>query len=656
MFTVTVDDGINAATTDTVSVYVAGSGSIEIPVSSSEQTILGVVFSTPAFIGTVPVDITNPATTLINSIPSQGGIAASTFAVIYAAITGSLTTAAGINFGEAPFPVDVSVAINGIPIVGVGLDSAITVCLAPSASVQAAAAGRPLVLYHDRESNGNWQALSSSEERAGFVCGDTAIFSPFVVGFSTGAGRSVVAHDWLSRFGRSIASEAVEVIASRAESLANPSSHLLINGQSFNLDDPKSLLGGAASLAGLESQGQALVGRFSSLRDILSNSSFQWASGDSISQGSRRGWSIWGESRILRTEGKVSGSDLSGEIISGYLGSDYHWNNNILTGIALSHSRGDGDAQERGDNIDLETRLNSIYPYIHWALNDNLSLWGSLGYGIGDSELTDAQGTVEGDIDMLMIALGIRNKLFVVSDTSFALKGDAFAIEINADALDGNGTVVQDSVAQRFRLALETKTAWNTGLQSHLELGSRIDGGDAESGIGIDLGGGLSYSGSYLDIIAKGRWLALHKDRSFEEWGASLQLNLHATKSGRGLSFALTPAWGENASSEPERLWRNDSIMTAGNLESLQQDITGTGLHPTSLGLALGYGIGWRNLMITPYGEFNMQAGNRRRLRLGTRFELLQALSIEIFGEESRNSQEYNASEYSTQMQGSLKF
>ena len=67
-------------------------------------------------------------------------------------------------------------------------------------------------------------------------------------------------------------------------------------------------------------------------------------------------------------------------------------------------------------------------------------------------------------------------------------------------------------------------------LTPSLEVGLRHDGGDAETGTGIEVGGGLSYTDPALGLTdpvlgltldAKVRGLAAHEDADYAEWGAS---------------------------------------------------------------------------------------------------------------------------------------
>ena len=131
-------------------------------------------------------------------------------------------------------------------------------------------------------------------------------------------------------------------------------------------------------------------------------------------------------------------------------------------------------------------------------------------------------------------------------------------METESEAVSNEGDTTAD--ASRMRLALEGSRSFETGgggvLTPGLELGVRRDGGDAETGTGVELGGGLSWADtdSGLSMEARVRTLVAHEDSGYEEWGASGAVRLDPGASGRGLSFSLAPTWGA-ASSGVDRLW-----------------------------------------------------------------------------------------------------
>ena len=148
-----------------------------------------------------------------------------------------------------------------------------------------------------------------------------------------------------------------------------------------------------------------------------------------------------------------------------------------------------------------------------------------------------------------------------------------------------------------------------------LEVGARWDGGDGETGAGMELGGGLEWAlpSRGLTVAARGRTLAAHRG-DVEEWGVSGSAHLSPGPGGRGLS--LSPRWGA-AESGLARLW--DEGMT-GRASSGGAEADADTAH---LDAEVGYGIGfWEGSgLATPHAGIGYGSDGERHYRLGTRFE-----------------------------------
>ena len=79
---------------------------------------------------------------------------------------------------------------------------------------------------------------------------------------------------------------------------------------------------------------------------------------------------------------------------------------------------------------------------------------------------------------------------------TLAAKTDALAVETSTAAVAGDLAASRAGVT-RLRLALEgvlpVRLAGGSVLTPSLELGVRHDGGDAETGFGVDVGAGLAW-------------------------------------------------------------------------------------------------------------------------------------------------------------------
>ena len=369
-----------------------------------------------------------------------------------------------------------------------------------------------------------------------------------------------------------------------------------------------------------DTEGNLILGNLT-LRQLLSQNSFQLALGEPDDSGASA-WTLWGRGNVSGFEGQ-SANDLAldGEVVSGYLGLDYRWGTDTLLGVAVSHSTGDIDYEETETGAgELETTMRSVYPYAYWSPRPGLGLWGVLGYGSGETALTDtAVSNLETDVEMWMAALGGRSELFTLGQVDLAVKADAFSVRMESDTLEALESTRVDS--GRLRLALEGRTSLvlseHSRLTPSLELGARWDSGDAETGLGAELGGALAYTNTRLGLSmeASGRYLLTHEEESFEEWGASVSACVSSGGDGTGLALTLTPVWG-NAASGVDALWGADG----------RTRVEGMGLaaprsaswQPDRLDLGLRYGSDTPHGLLSPFGEVGLQGSDTYSMRLGT--------------------------------------
>ena len=369
-------------------------------------------------------------------------------------------------------------------------------------------------------------------------------------------------------------------------------------------------------------------------------------------------WSLWGRGDLSRFEGRPQSSfDLDGDLTAGYLGLDYRLPSGGLVGVALSRSEGEidyrsGTADGALDNGTLDARLNSVYPYGYWSPRAGLGLWGLLGVGSGDATLTHRETDFATDLDMRMGALGLRQAVQTLGSFELALRADAFIIELESEDVPGLPAV--SAQVHRARLLLEASHSWqphpDERLGTSLELGERVDGGDADEGAGAELGVGLEYSNARLGLRAqwRARRLLAHSASGFEEWGTSLNVEFDPGVSGQGLALTLAPTWGRAASGGAQALWQSDRPLRAGLVQ---------GLAPASamrMDLNLSYGLNRDRRQLSPFASLGLADGVMQRLRLGLRLGLADELEMELFG--GRNASGNRSPEHLLGLTGRLRF
>ena len=454
---------------------------------------------------------------------------------------------------------------------------------------------------------------------------------------------------WLSRFSRTAADHVVDAVSDR---LSGPLSgtRVTLGGQSIDLarsDDGTALaraVTGIARVLGAQEvsdrdggvgRGAWTGGGFGRTWDysreagvsspgmtgaeLLTGSSFHVASGGNGS-GSPE-FAAWGRVSVGGFDGEAPDDRgtvaMDGEVRTVTLGADAS-HERWVAGLAVSRSEGEGgfaqaDAGHRGR---LESSITAVHPYVGIELTDRLSAWGLLGWGSGDTTITEAANDNRGevvtrtDIDMRLGATGVRGALVQPSDAGgldVGIRADAFLVQTDWDRVSGETDTRAES--SRLRLVLDGSRAFGLGegsvLTPGLEFGIRHDGGGAEIGTGAEVGVRIAWADPSwgLGVQAAARRLIAHEASGYEEWGASGSIRFEPDASGRGLSFSLAPIWGM-ASSGVERLWSRP------NARALEpgRDFEAARSVEAQVGYGLG-AFGGHGLM-TPYASLSVADGS----------------------------------------------
>ena len=411
---------------------------------------------------------------------------------------------------------------------------------------------------------------------------------------------------WLARFGRTVADHVVDAVGSRLAGPAQGGSHVTLGGQRIALDgagaagsekEAQRALAGREAREGLAALADRMAGassgdgapganawtlrgeeepggdtRTMTGRELLLGSSFHLAlgaDGESAGAADTR-WTAWGRAASSRFDGEADGLVLDGEVTTFTLGADAAWSR-WLAGVAVSLSEGEGTYRDhetsnhasRGSGK-LESSLTGVHPYARLTLSERLSAWGLLGFGAGELTLeVDSGERWTTDTAQEMAAAGARGVLVAAPEAGgleLALRADAVVQRMRSDAATSPRLAASEAQTSRVRLMLEGSHAIAVGdggrLVPTLEVGLRQDGGDAETGTGIELGGGLAWTdpATGLAVEAKVRGLVAHEDADYGEWGAGGSVRIAPGADGRGLTLTLAPAWGA-AEGGAERLW-----------------------------------------------------------------------------------------------------
>ncbi|MYD92250.1 MAG: hypothetical protein F4Y02_00865 [Chloroflexi bacterium] len=435
---------------------------------------------------------------------------------------------------------------------------------------------------------------------------------------------------WVARFGRTAAEHVLDAVGARIEGGA-ASTRVTLDGHEVLLGDAAGALeaitasgsGIGPAFAGwredVGKQGGDALARDVSMSELLLASSFHLASAEKADSGPR--WSLWGRGARTSFDGREDGLTLGGDVTTGLLGVDYE-SGRVLVGVALALSSGEGSYAEGNMKGEVESSLAGVYPYLRFAVSERLTLWGAAGLGQGDLTLEpEGAAAMETDLSTSMAAAGVRGALIAAGGFELALKSDFAFVRTESEAVAGLAAAEVET--RRLRLALEGSREMKlTGgvLTPTVELGLRLDSGDAETGTGLELGGGLRYASGGLTVELSVRTLLAHEENDYEEWGASASVHYAPGEEGRGLSLRAASTWGD-ASGGAERLW---SQRTAADL------VRAGGFEPgASVEAEAGYGFDVRRGLLTPYTGVALTE-NSETWRAGARWKLGPAFEVEL--------------------------
>ena len=515
---------------------------------------------------------------------------------------------------------------NGATYRGVGVDielnsdldedTTATVCLSTAGVSEGQA-----TIYHWTGNPAAWEEIGTdTSTQPGFVCGKTATFSPFAVGFTTPNDTTRLNEQILTRAASAMTASTLAAVAARVESATDGGSGKPL---AFQLD-------GQSSLRGLlEKNGKAMLEEQMDYQRLLDGASFvlPLSATDNASAGNTGKTAVWGSSgfRDLAAD-DANGIDWDGKTFSAHLGMDKRLSEQTLAGLALSWNDASFEYKDGDDSGEYQYSIVNIHPYFGWS-NAGLKLWGTAGYGQGEITI-DEDGDKEElstETTQLSLAGGFNHRLTGSPGRSLNIKGDVALTKVAVEAADKFDE--QDVENSRVRLLLSgerrRELASGGALTPSLEIGVRSDGGSGgTTGTGVELGGGLRYAnGGKVAVVGNVRTLLAGE---YDELGADFSVQL-SSQSGRGLSLTLHPTWGRTQSAS-DTLWNDGASEITGGDTALRG----------SVDTEVGYGMAATMLgspgLLTPYTGITAQDGGTSRLRLGGRFAGSNGLRLDLEG------------------------
>ena len=381
------------------------------------------------------------------------------------------------------------------------------------------------------------------------------------------------------------------------------------SGQAWNTIDTATTVADTTSTSSYGAGNQSQSGMNTIQSIVGSQFALNLGTSDSPSQ-----WSVWGN--VDRQSYEGTGYD--GLASSVYLGVDVAASECWLFGVALASNDGESDYTYGTATQTMDMSLTTVLPYVSYQPSDNTTIWGVAGMGSGelDTTVVGAENDMS-DLSANIAMVGLKQHLTSAGRLQIDLRGDVAMANIETD----EGSNAADGLlaeVNRLRLGVEGSFTSDTGQGGTVtpfgQVNLRSDGGDGDTGTGVEISGGVRMSSSAFTLEARGRTLVMHSADDYSENGFSLMATLNPSQSATGVSVSLAPRWGADAQGM-NVLWSDSSNPLQGydQLVGIYDQST------MSLETQVGYGMLVANerMLLTPFVDVDVSDASRRQLLLG---------------------------------------
>ena len=426
-----------------------------------------------------------------------------------------------------------------------------------------------------------------------------------------------------------------------------------------------------ADLAGLTGLYRALQANERALQDgsydlarVLGGSSFLMplSSHDGM-EDAEISFAIWGSGDYRNISGgdpDKGDVDWTGSAWSARLGADMRFIDSLLTGLAISWTGSALDYEDDTGGADMSgtygSSLISVHPYVGWTTPD-YGLWAAFGLGWGEVQIDDSVADLQSTA-LSQWSLGGGASVTLLT-TDAMIEGGTTALKLKADGFLSGATAAESEAktieeltvnVNQVRAAVEASHAQRFAaggtLTPSLELGARLDGGDGETGVGMEVGGGLSYADSGLAVEARGRALVFHGG-NYGEWGLSGLFQYDPGVAGHGLLVSVRPTWGATASGVAG-LWEHGTLDLLGGNDQAGGRVEAE----------IGYGLAvfGASGVLTPYAGASLSDAGASSLSVGGRLQIGPAFDLMLEAERSEGAALDATPEHGLTLEGAIRW
>lgn len=343
-------------------------------------------------------------------------------------------------------------------------------------------------------------------------------------------------------------------------------------------------------------------------------------------------WSVWGSVDVQSYEG----DGYDGMASSVYLGADVSVAECWIIGFAVSGNSGESDYSWGNAIQTMDLSLTTLLPYVSYHPSERTSLWGVAGFGSGELDTTVVGAADDAsNLSSQVTLIGGSQQLKSAARFNLALLADAAQASHETDQGSGAADDLSATV-NRIRVGLESSFPTETGEDGMLEpfgqVNIRSDGGDGDTGTGIELVGGVRISGNAFSLEANGRTLATHGADKYSKSGFSLMARLNPSADATGISLSIAPRWGADALGN-NILWHDTFNFNESQAYGTLAGFGNAGAN-RSMDAQIAYGllIAHERYLLTSFVDLNVSDRDRKEILIGAslRQTVLRDANLEI--------------------------
>ncbi len=464
-----------------------------------------------------------------------------------------------------------------------------------------------------------------------------------------GEDLTTVAIPWQTRFARTQAGHVLDSISDRIQSTPTPGLSARLAGYRMDTRTPQEIQSWTQPPNSIARPHSRAI----TMSELLSDSSMSWSA--TTTDGSIA--SLWAQGAFSEFDGQSGETTLNGEVLTTLLGVD-QTHTHGQRGLVLSYSQAEGQYQTKNKG-EIESEQTLLTPWMSRQVNDRMTLWGALGYGTGDLTLIRSERQdLTTDTHTAFVALGSDAILREETHRTLSIVTDALWLRTRTEAVT-DGLELNHATAHASRMRVGIKGSGRIpaipgiprftavqALKMNWESALRHDGGDAESGFGVEVGGGVQWTDSRrgLNLQINGRSLITHHDSDIKDRGLSLSMGFNPSPAEQGFTFTLKQDWG-TVSSGRERLLSAESLEPA-------QSATGQRFKAQA---GYGFTIGDGRYIARPHLGVGLYA-KERETTLGWRLQSTIGRSERTLGLKLTRHDNDNQSEHRMKVEAGMKW